>query len=210
MMNLRQTSSTVLTVRGIGGHPAGDLSSLRTSLVEDQGFRRVVPLEYEPIGISGSASRSRQYETADRLLDGAIRQAEINWGPCHLVCHSFGALLAARMMELAGDYPFDHVFMFAPALDAEWSFPRRGARKIYVIHNPKDMAIFAAGFSFRHPWGKMGRVGWRAPEFHRSPPVTNVLDETDIDFLHHLHYFTPRESIKWGEFIARELSKELV
>ena len=193
----------VFTINGIGDSAATTTDKMADWLARDQ--FTVTRLRYPLTTWRTSRNRLKQYQDAAGMLEAvdSIRAPNKD-----LVAHSHGCLLAARIMELGGSDIFRRVILFAPALDSDWIFPRRAFAQLYVVHNPKDRAIWMAHkFPAWHEWGKMGCEGFRAV----SPPgpdhrIRNVRDPQPCSLWkrNHGHYF--REGLPiWGPWAARLL-----
>lgn len=155
-------------------------------------------LRYPVVRFYSMGNRQLQYEYADELLHKVLQAGQ---GTDSIVAHSFGCLLVARMMELAGSFPFSQVFMYSPALDREWSFPMSGARRVYVVHNPKDRAVLYAKYLFRNPVGPMGRYGYKSPKTSFAIPVV-----TNREIRATFKGQRPHNAYFCGEHLHREVS----
>lgn len=152
------------------------------------------------------------YSTRNRLLQyqdalGMLKQLPA--GPVDVIAHSWGCLLAARMMELGGTDLFRYVFLFAPALDHDWVFPIRAFRRMWVVHDPHDKAVWAARLFFKgwHPWGDMGRVGYQGIDDHR---IENLTDPTHgVEQFNHSHYFRTPRLERWARFVQDHIRQPL-
>jgi pimeloyl-ACP methyl ester carboxylesterase len=148
-------------------------------------------------------TRSRRSQYLDAL--GMVRDLEERHSgqPVDVIAHSWGCLLAARMMELGGTGIFRRVFLFAPALDADWIFPLHAFDSAWVAFNRGDRAVWAAEhlFGWWHPWGEMGRIGYRGEDrrvhnFEDLTPRTDLLDNL------HDHYFRNGAIAFWCSFVS--------
>ena len=95
---------------------------------------------------------------------------------------------------------FNNVFLFAPAMNRDFTFPYLGARRIFVIHNRKDKAIRMGKLLWWHDFGDMGRKGYDGPP---DPRVFNVEDEKTNDDLNHSHYFNNHNIPEWTNFVIK-------
>lgn len=152
-------------------------------------------------------TRSRRLQYLDALA--MLRQLEEMFGgkPVDVVAHSWGNLLTARMMELGGNDVFRKVFAFAPAVDCDWIYPTRAFRQMWVVFNRKDRAIWAAEYLFlgQHPWGNMGRVGYRGEDkrIHNREDLSERRRWSD---LMHSHYFENGFIQQWAQFVSDQSS----
>ncbi|MDA1348568.1 MAG: alpha/beta hydrolase [Chloroflexi bacterium] len=178
----------ICTLNGIKDSARDTTDKLANKL---EGFygHHVARLEYPTRYWHNASDRALQYQDGDHVLRQVEYAAEISGEPVDLVAHSHGCLLASRMMEMGGSFPFRVVWLIAPALDCAWRFPATGANRIHVVSNHHDRAILAAAF-YATAWGGMGRFGWSMPAHYRGPPVTNHFDEArKWGRRMHSHYF---------------------
>ena len=150
-------------------------------------------------------NRRHQYMDARNML------AQMPSKRCDLVAHSWGCLLACRMMELGGTDVFGRVWFFAPAIDSDWVFPLEAFQRLHVVYHAKDRAVWAAKALFWswHPWGDMGRVGYRGIEDAR---IANMEDRTPRPNLFHRmhgHYFEHRHVDRWAQAVACDVDDRL-
>lgn len=122
-------------------------------------------------------------------------------GDC-LIAHSYGCLLAYRAMQMGA--VFDKVFLFAPAMKADVEFPAGAYKHIYVMHHPRDFAVWLGSLLPFHAFGRMGRDGYQGPP---RDDITNLESKggSDYDRKLHSHYFSPARIAKWADFIDRTL-----
>lgn len=138
--------------------------------------------------------RNYQYSAARALINAASEGDA-------LIAHSFGGLLALRAMELGAR--FSTVFLFAPALDRDVLFPAFGAERIYIIHNPRDVALWWAGRLLFHDAGEMGRLGYAGLA---DPRVLNVrANDIAHEPLRHSDYFLPSNIQRWACWVDERL-----
>ena len=101
----------------------------------------------------------------------------------HVVAHSNGCRLCWDMLD--GGFHFGHLFWFAPALDADLTLRDCCFRHLDVFANPHDKALLVAGMLPGHPWGAMGRVGYKG----RNVWKARTLVYPERRGLGHNHYF---------------------
>lgn len=127
-----------------------------------------------------------------------------------LVGHSNGGTLCWMIQERV---PVAGMILIHPALDENKRFPR--ARWVDVYHCEKDHVVEASealGFFdlISHPYGRLGRVGYRGPDMH----VVSIDDENlTVDLVkidlplppvtRHSEMFEPGHIEHWGPFYAR-------
>lgn len=196
-------NTPIVTINGINA--SADNTVNRLGLCLSNMGHQVFHLTYPTRGWWETRSRRLQY------LDGLamLRQLEDLFGVqrVDVVAHSWGNLLMARMMELGGSRMFRKCFCFAPAVDSDWIFPIRAFEQMWVIFNRRDRAIWAAEYLFlgQHPWGNMGRVGYRGEDrrIHNRECLAERRDWTDIM---HSHYFENGYIQQWATFLSDQSS----
>ncbi len=121
----------------------------------------------------------------------------------NLIAHSYGCLRSLEAMERGAK--FNTVFWFAPAMDADFEIPVGGCKRLFIIYNKYDKAIWWAKLLLLHDFGKMGRVGYQGPP---DPRVVNVEDTSisDKKAWNHSHYFNEYHLDKWVQFVYSKLS----
>ena len=153
-----------------------------------------IDVNYPKVRLWGARSRSRQYRNARQLVNKHI-PGDV------LIAHSYGCLLALRAMELGAK--FSHVFLFAPAMNRDFTFPYLGMTKLHVIHNANDKAVKAGALLAWHDVGEMGRFGYDGPP---DPRITNIIDTDKGDSgKNHSHYFSNRNVGKWAKFVMKTI-----
>lgn len=124
-----------------------------------------------------------------RLLTAQVRPGDIGVG------HSNGCAILARATDLGA--PFRELLFLHPALD-------RGARidphveRITVFHAPSEIPTLLARFIPMHPWGDMGRVGYRGSD----PRFVSINTETANEHPVFGHTGEGRNPEFWGPLIA--------
>lgn len=182
----------ILGINGIRTDGSASTDLLLDEFAFCEGFI-TVDVNYPKVNIFTARSRSRQLRNARRLVERHDK-GDI------LIAHSYGCLLALRAMELGAQ--FSHVFLFAPAMNRDFTFPYLGMTKLHVIHNKKDKAIKLGSLLAWHDFGKMGRLGYDgAPD----PRIENILD-TDKGGMNHSHYFSNQNIEKWVKYIKQAIS----
>lgn len=184
----------IVTINGINKSAPGTVDRIRDVLNARGHDAR--SLTYPTRRWNDTRNRRTQYEDALRMLNQLPTQ------PVDVVAHSWGCMLACRMMELGGTGIFRRVFFFAPAIDKDWIFPVKAFEKLWVIHHEQDRAVWFAEHLFvaSHPWGDMGRYGYAGTDAR----VVNVKDDTKRPTIFnrmHGHYFEAGHLGKWVGFI---------
>ncbi|GEM_PF-1302462 len=182
------SQAPILFVHGLFSTGRRSLDQLRSRLAilghETRDF------DWGPMG--PIAAWLRETDIARRLLE----HVEDGW---HVIAHSRGCNLTREAMCLGGC--FDQVFFFAPALPTTAGFPEHGARRIEVLHHPKDHVLSLGSRVFG--WtgiGEMGRVGYQGSD----PRVVNHMGVTPS--LIHGDYFEEGHINQWAGYIHRQLS----
>lgn len=154
-----------MRILGINGIRTNGKSSTDKMLKKlgNSGFH-TIDVNYPRVNIFTARSRKRQIKNAQILVNN-YREGDI------LIAHSYGCLLALRAMELGAK--FSHVFLFAPAMNVDFTFPYLGMIDLHVIHNPTDKAIKYGQLLAWHDFGAMGRVGYKGPP---DPRIINIKD----------------------------------
>lgn len=151
----------------------------------------VLDFEYGRVNFFTARSLARQKAIGHRLR-------EVSKVGDHVVAHSYGCLVTLRAMQTGAR--FGHVWLFAPAMDCDFTFPWHAAQRITVVHCKSDLALVGGSFLVKHSFGNMGRHGYHGPYDAR---VHNI--EVDRRFLAHSAYFKRQELSHWGTLIDRDL-----
>ena len=119
-----------------------------------------------------------------------------------VVSHSNGANYRAQAMELAHKMDPEKswiVFDISAALDNDHDYPPY-CTHVFVYATPHDKAVRAARwFRFNHPWGDMGRVGYKGS---RDDVVTWLNPESD----EHSDWFSGDDTQQTGGRIMSDLA----
>jgi pimeloyl-ACP methyl ester carboxylesterase len=187
---------SIVLINGINRSAEGTVLRLGEKLA--QRGHEVIQLTYPTRRWYDTRNRRHQYEDALRM----IRQLPDR--PVDVVAHSWGCLLALRMMELGGTGIFRDVFHFAPAVDKDWIFPLEAFERLVCIHHEDDRAVRMAQLLFRgwHPWGDAGRYGYATTDER----VLNVRDNTPRQGRMHSHYFSEQHVYKWSAYVSEFIS----
>ena len=121
-----------------------------------------------------------------------------------VVAHSRGALVVLRAMEMGAKFSF--VFLFAPAMNADFIIPAWGCKRMWVIFNPDDRAVKSGALLWFHDFGKAGLCGLNSAEFEDGR-ITNVHDTVDnaSERLNHSNAFLDANRREWVRFIDKKL-----
>ena len=180
-----------MKILGINGIRTDGKSSTDKMLnkLRDYGHK-TVDVNYPKVNIFTARSRKRQLRNAQILVNKSSVDDV-------LIAHSYGCLLALRAMELGAN--FGHVFLFAPAMNVDFTFPYLGMTELSVIHNPSDKAIKYGQLLAWHDFGAMGRFGYKGPP---DPRITNIEDYNGVmGKRNHSHYFHDKNISHWAEYI---------
>ena len=183
----------ILTINGIRTNGGSSTDKIGGCLSRS-GFE-VLDVNYPKVNIFTARSRKRQLSNAQNLVNKAC-DGDV------LIAHSYGCLLALRAMELGAK--FSHVFLFAPAMNVDFTFPYLGMENCTVIYNKTDKAIKMGNWLWFHDFGKMGSQGYKgAPD----PRIINMEDEKGIKGdRNHSHYFNNENIDSWVEFIRSKIT----
>ena len=188
----------VLGVNGILSRGHGSTDRVLRDLRERYGYRvRDVPL---PVRTALMAYWDRVNRADARRLVQLHRPGDA------VVAHSRGALVVYWAMRLGA--VFSDVFLFSPAIESYWSWPCRQAKRIHVVHHRGDRAI-ALGMllALRHPFGALGREGYRGPEDPRITSTPATTQDGEASWLGHGSgvYFDDEVRPGWVEWIHERL-----
>ncbi len=151
----------------------------------------VLDFDYGRVNFFTARSVTRQKAIGHRLR-------EVSQPGDHVVAHSYGCLVTLRAMQTGAR--FGHVWLFAPAMDSDFTFPWSAAQRITIVHCRTDLALFGGALLWGHAFGNMGRTGYQGPCDHR---IRNI--EVEPRFLAHSAYFKGQELSHWCEMIDRDL-----
>ncbi len=127
---------------------------------EDAGYQ-VAELDYRWTGLIGV-----------RTCNKKLAQSWAGW--CRVVAsyadeivgvgHSNGCAILRASAWLGA--PFTQLVFINPALNTKGKKTRLGysANRVHVWHSPSDKAVRFARWLPRHPWGKMGAVGYKGDD----------------------------------------------
>lgn len=106
--------------------------------------------------------------------------------------HSRGGLVIWRACKLGAQ--FSTIVLFAPAMDSDMVWPRDCAKKIVVIHDPRDKALALGKILPFHRFGTLGKYGYTGEpdpriEHINAFEVANDVPAYSYDRLFHSHYF---------------------
>lgn len=109
--------------------------------------------------------------------------------------HSNGCAILAAAAALGA--PFAGLVFINAALDEDCVVSKH-VKFVHVYFNDGDYAVWAAQvFKFKHPWGPMGRVGFKGED----PRYLNIDCSPDVQG--HSDIFTKLD--KWGPYIVRQI-----
>lgn len=153
-----------------------------------------IDVNFPKVWLWGARSRTRQMKNAKILLDHS-RPGDV------LIAHSYGGLLGLRAMELGAK--FSYVFLFAPAMNRDFTFPYLGMTELHVIHNSNDNALRAGAWLAWHDFGEMGRYGYN------GPPDPRIINREDVDKSDDVHsnYFSNENIGKWANYINKVINE---
>lgn len=153
---------------------------------KDEGWATDTTFDYGWTGIFSALLFNDRWA---RLLAGRVRPGDIGVG------HSNGCAVLARAAEMGA--PFDELIFLHPALDRRADIAPH-VRRITVLHAPHEIPTLLARFIPFHPWGDMGRVGYRG----KDPRFVNINTETANEHPVFGHTGEGRNPKFWGPLIA--------
>lgn len=153
----------------------------------------VVDFNYGRVNFFTARSVTRQKAIGHRLR-------ELSQTGDHVVAHSYGCLVTLRAMQSGAR--FGHVWLFAPAMNADFTFPWHAAQAITIVHCRTDLALLGGSLLVKHAFGAMGRTGYQGPYDAR---VRNI--EVNPRFLAHSAYFAGAELGHWAALIDQDLRR---
>lgn len=119
----------------------------------------------------------------------------------HVIAHSYGGLVTLRAMQAGAR--FGVVWLFAPAMDGDYTFPIHGAREIHIVSSRTDIPLLLGSLLPGHSFGGMGRVGYK------GPPDDRVHNHIAGPLLcAHSAYFKPAHLKHWAGLISRSLENQ--
>jgi len=131
----------------------------------ERGYHSDTSFDYGWTGIFSALLFNQRWS---RLLAGRVRKRDVGVG------HSNGALILKEAADLGA--LFDTLILLNPSLDRGTTFAPH-IRNIYVFHAPSEWPTRIARYLPFHPWGDMGRVGYRG----RDPRVININAESPLN-----------------------------
>jgi len=144
-------------------------------LLSDLGYH-VEDVQLRPTGWAQGRSLDIRNENLERIR--AVHQDGDN-----VVAHSNGCRLCWDLID--GGTEFGHLFWFAPALRSDLTLRDCKYRHLDVFANPHDKALLWGSLLPKHPWGAMGRLGYRG----RCGGKARTLWFPERKGLGHGHYF---------------------
>lgn len=153
--------------------------------------KTIYKFRYGPIDTNEARDLEFLQTTALRLI------AEVG-DDCDVIAHSNGCRVILEAMRLGMDA--HRVILFAPAVESWMTLPGkdRGCEYMFVVHNPRDRAIAVGEMLLYHPFGAMGRDGYRGPRDDRIHNCEAPVLHTP-GFYKHSGYFTGKDLPVWGE-----------
>lgn len=202
-MGIRMLARRVHLIHGIHSEGGGATARL-APYFEREGFDVAV---YDYGWASGIFSRFANGDRAKKIARG-VTPRDIVLG------HSNGGTLAWMVQKRV---PVFGLVLIHPALDEDKRF--RGAQWVDVYHGESDHVVEASealGFFdlFKHPYGRLGRVGYKG----KDPHVVSIDDEKlTIDLAKmdealppvtgHSEMLQPGHIEAWGPFYARRAAR---
>lgn len=207
-------SCTFIGINGVRSDGSATTGKLLLKLVQDYECY-VRRFEYRRITLFdiftkiNSFFRQPQYQIARRLINDVEK---FEGETVNIIAHSFGCLIAVRALELG--MKVDNLFFFSPAIDSDAEIPTSNVSgSVYVIHNPRDLAILMGSVLLFHDFGGMGNRG--SINKKKDPKIINVpySRPNEIEFrifdefkelfnLNHISYFFDYNLSHWATFVS--------
>jgi len=170
---------------------------------EDAGYH-VAELDYRWTGLIGV-----------RTCNKKLAQSWAGW--CQIVAsyadeiigvgHSNGAAILRASAWL--DAPFTQLVFINPALNTKGKKTRIGplVKWVHVWHSPSDKALRIARFLPRHPWGRMGAIGYKG----NDPRYINYDKQNDfrVSSRSHGDVFDPEKLAFFGPRIVEKVTNAI-
>ena len=146
-----------LLVHGFASKGGKGSTDLLRPFFEDAGYQ-VAELDYNWTGLIGV-----------RTCNKKLGKSWAGW--CRIVAsyateiigvgHSNGCAILRASAWLGA--PFTQLVFINPALNTKGKKTRIGSlvKRVHVWHSPSDKAVRIARFLPRHPWGRMGAIGYK-------------------------------------------------
>lgn len=152
----------------------------------EKGYRSNTSFDYGWTGILFALFFSKRLA---RMLKAGVDPGDVGVG------HSSGCLI----LKLAADMgaPFRVLIFLNPALDRGAAFAPQ-IENVFVLHAPHEWPTWFARFLPWHPWGDMGRVGYKGDD----PRVLNVNVESTYTHAVEGHTGVSTDKQWWGPRIA--------
>ena len=151
---------------------------------------------FKDVSIRGAWLDSTRCKIANHLIkqlpdDGDIA---IAWSYGSVVVHT-ACLLGAK---------FDTIVLFGAALGNDLSWPEGCAKRIINIYNPKEWVLMLGSLLPHHPFGSLGRTGYKGVPDKRIQEIYADLVHTKKSwFRQHSDYFKEPNSDIWIRLIKR-------
>lgn len=100
----------------------------------------------------------RKRAVLDRLMRAFVR-ADV------IITHSNGANFATQALNRFGPGYMESklVIHISPALNKKTRVPQ-AVKRMLVMHTPHDLPVWLSSLLLFHPWGKMGKVGYKGKD----------------------------------------------
>ncbi len=147
---------TIFLVNGICNHGEDNIDKLGDPL-DEMGYHVIdlkVPLSHTWVGWS----RRKQKVIAFNLKV----QMQPHPKPWRVAAHSFGCLLARRLMEI--NCYFEAAYLFGAADSDTDCYPADQCKRIHIFYNQHDAMVKLGSLLAWHDFGPLGRVGYNGPD----------------------------------------------
>lgn len=165
------TTSTIVLAHGFNVRDGGKetLDQIKPYL---ERTHNILQADYGWVGLLGVRLFG---DNIARLIAGMTPANAIGIG------HSSGCMELVRACEMGA--PFKRLVLINPALDNDVKFAD-SLQRIDVLHNQYDRSVMAAKYLPFHPWGDMGRVGYRGNDLrvinHETFRLFGVMGHSEV------------------------------
>jgi len=188
-------------VHGFASKGGKGSTDLLRPYFEDAGYQ-VAELDYRWTGLIGV-----------RTCNKKLAQSWAGW--CRIVAsyadeiigvgHSNGCAILRASVWLGA--PFTQLVFINPALNTKGKKTRLGplVKSVHVWHSPSDRAVRIARFLPRHPWGRMGAIGYKG----NDPRYLNYNKQRDfkVSSRSHSDIFHDEKLAFFGPLIVEKLKR---
>lgn len=186
---------SVILVHGIWTDGHGSIFRL-APLLEAAGLS-VKCFQYPHSGLLDTFSKRKSDENARLLCQQSSPGDDV-------IFHSNGCRVVHRAMQLGAE--FRQAYAFAPAFGAKTPWPALGCKKLNVVHNVSDWALWRGGLIPKHDFGHLGVYGYLGKHDPRVHSISNHVADS-VDRHNHSHMWQDDVRLaKWADYLIARLS----